>query len=411
MSGVNEVSSNGISSMESWELILIWAFAFSCGVVLYTYACYPLLIWLASGLLGKRQTPPSLPARQEWPRVSLLVAAYNEETEIGRRIDNALAADYPRDKLEIVIASDGSTDRTCEIVRQYAEQGVRLVAYPERHGKPAVLNRTVPQLQGDLVVFSDANAATEPQAFHKLVRWFQDPRVGAVCGRLVLTDPATGNNADGLYWKYETFLKKCENRLGGLLGSNGAIYAVRREEFPAISDQTIIDDFVIPLQVKAERGSRIVYDEEAVAREQTPASIGAEFQRRSRIGAGGFQAIGMLKGLLHPRFGWTSFTFFNHKILRWLCPFFLAGAFVTNVLLVHVAVFRWLMLGQFTFYLLAMVGSRLPHTKSLRVLRLVTMFVHMNAALAVGFCRWMRGTQKTAWRRTIRLAETVEASQ
>src|SRR5262249_30950742 len=148
-----------------------------------------------------------------------------------------------------------------------------------------------------------------------------------VCGRLVLTDPATGCNVDSYYWRYETFLKRCEGRLGALLGANGAIYAIRRELYTPIPGNTIVDDFVIPLRAKLRTGCRIVYDGDAVAREETPPNVGAEFHRRSRIGAGGFQSIGLLWRLLNPRSGWVAFTFFSHKILRWVCPFFLVAAF------------------------------------------------------------------------------------
>jgi len=396
--------------MTTWELIFIWLFWLSVGLVVYSYLGYPILIWVLSRLFGRKPTPPASPAL--WPKVSLLIAAYNEETEIARRIENALAMDYPREQLEIVIASDGSSDKTCEIVHGYADRGVVLFDYRERSGKPAVLNRSVPRLKGEFVAFSDANSFTESDALKNLVRWFSDVKIGAVCGRLVLIDSTTGQNVDGMYWKYETFLKLCESRLGALLGSNGAIYALRREWYPAIPDNTIVDDFVIPLRAKSLQQCNIVYDKDAVAHEETPAAIGAEFKRRSRIGAGGFQAIGLLWRLLHPRFGWTAFTFLNHKILRWICPFLLIVAVLTNLALLHIVFFRWMLAAQVAFYLLAVVGAYLPsQSKGMRLLRLTTMFTSMNAALLVGFFRWLLGTQRATWHRTARLAESAEVSR
>jgi cellulose synthase/poly-beta-1,6-N-acetylglucosamine synthase-like glycosyltransferase len=382
-------------------------FWISVSLIIYTYLGYPLVIYCLARLFAKPITPPEI--QEQLPRVSLLVAAYNEEGDITKRIDNALSLDYPRELLEIVIASDGSTDSTCASARKYADQGVILFDYPQREGKPAVLNKTVSQLRGDIVFFSDANTLTDADAVKKLVRWFADPKVGAVCGKLVLVDATTGKNVDSAYWKYENFLKKHESKLGALLGSNGAIYALRREWYPDIPDNTIVDDFVIPLRTKVVKQCKIIYETEAIAYEVSPSDIGTEFRRRARIGAGGFQAIGLLNELLMPRYGWTTFSFWNHKILRWVCPFLLIIAFATNVALMDQPLYAWLLLGQMFFYTLAFLGSILPaRPRFLRVLRLATMFTTMNAALFVGFLRWLTGTQRASWQRTTRLAEAVE---
>jgi hypothetical protein len=236
--------------------------------------------------------------------------------------------------------------------------------------------------------------------------------VGVACGRLVLTDPVSGGNVDSLYWKYETFLKKCEGRLGALLGANGGIYAIRRELFTPIPDQTIVDDFVIPLLARLLSGCAIVYDRRAVAREETPPTIRSEFHRRSRIGAGGFQSIGLLWRLLHPRHGWVAFTFLSHKIFRWLCPFCMVGLMASNLLLWHRPFFQAALAVQAGFYLASLLAALVPaRVRLLRPLRLATMFTGMNAALLVGFWRWLRGNQQAAWKRTLRLTETHGAVQ
>lgn len=372
------------------------------GVVSFVYLGYPLLVLVCSRLFGRVAAPPEL-SEDELPTVSLLVAAYNEEIEIEGRILNALALDYPRDKLEIVIASDGSTDRTNEIARGYQRAGVRLLAYGKNCGKATVLNKSVPRLAGEVVVLSDANTHMAADALRRLVSPFHDPAVGVVCGRLVLTDPRTGKNVDGLYWKYETFLKKCESRLGALLGANGAIYAIRKHLYPGVRPGTLIDDFVIPLDAKRHSGCRIVYDARAVAREETAPSIGAEFHRRVRIGAGGYQSIGMLWPLLAPRNGWVALTFFCHKILRWLCPFFMLGALLANVPLLGDPTYDGLFAAQAGFYALAVAGNWLPaRPRWLRYARLPTMFATMNVALLFGFFRWLLRPQNGTWRRTER---------
>lgn len=374
-------------------------------LVVYAYPGYPLVIRCLAGLFGRRSSPPESSAEQ-LPRVSLLIAAYNEASVIAARIQNALAMDYPRDRLEIVVATDGCSDATAEVVRRYADRGVRLLEYTTRRGKATVLNASIPRLTGEVVILSDANTFTEPDAARRLARWFADRRIGVVCGRLVLTDPETGTNADSLYWRYETYLKRCEGRLGALLGANGGIYAVRRSCFSPIPADTIVDDFVLPLQAKLRTGCGIVYDAAAVAHEETPPNIKAEFRRRARIGAGGFQSAGRLWGLLNPLNGWIAFTFLSHKLLRWACPFCLLALLVTSVLLWEDPLYRALLLAQVAFYALSAVAPLVPtNSRLLKPLRLTTMFTGMNVALLLGFWRWVSGGQRGTWSRTVRPGE------
>ncbi len=280
---------------------------------------------------------------------------------------------------------------------------MRLLDYPVRRGKATVLNESIPALGSEIVVLSDANTFFEPTAVRSLVRWFADPAVGVVCGKLVLVDPQAGTNVDSLYWRYENFLKACESRLGALLGSNGAIYALRRDRFVPIASDTIIDDFTIPLLVRIYHRLRIVYDVGAVAHEETPADVSAEFRRRTRIGAGGFQSLMWLWPLLLPHHGWISFAFWSHKVLRWFCPMFLALALAANVLLAGQPLYRYLLAAQMAFYLAALVGIFVPgNGLAPRLLRLTTMFLSMNVALAVGFWRWIAGRQRGTWQRTAR---------
>lgn len=390
--------------------VVFWV---SVTAVAYAYVGYPLVIWSLSRVFGRNPTPPAV-ADQELPSVSLLITAFNEEKEIAHRIANGLAQDYPAGKLEVVIATDGCTDSTCDIIRSRGDPALRLVEYPNRRGKPTVLNDTFSELSGDIVVLSDANSYfADPNVICNLVRWFRDPGVAAVCGRLVLTDPATGNNVDGLYWKYETFLKRCESRLGALLGSNGAIYAIRRELFEAIPADTVNDDLVIPLRAKIRTGKQIIYDPTARALEETPPGLRDEFARRSRIGAGGLQCLSLLSGLLHPRHGWTAFAFVSHKLLRWACPFLMLAALAANITLAVAGspLYQLLLTGQLFFYALALLGDQLPTgPKVCKVVRLTTMFTMMNAALLVGFARWFRGAHRGTWNRTARGRERAHIS-
>ncbi len=391
--------------------ILILAFWLCTALMMYAYAVYPLLIGTAARIFGRPETPP-LAEEETPPRLSILIAAHNEQAVIEDRIRNALALDYPTDRLEIVVASDGSTDQTEHLVGLFADRGVRLIAFPSCRGKSAVLNDCVPRLSGEIVLFSDANTEMDPAAARRLVRWFGDPEVGAVVGRLILVDPATGRNADGLYWKYETYLKTQEAALGALLGANGAIYAMRKEDFSPIPNETIVDDFVIPLLAQIRTGYRLVYDREATATEEAAPCVASEFRRRARIGAGGFQSLSLLYPLLDPRRGWVALALWSHKLLRWCGPFFLLAMLVSSSILAarQDATGVPLVAFQFAFYAVAASADLWPGIWGRnRVVRLANMFTLMNAALFVGFCRWVRGSQSGAWKRTTRSVEMETA--
>lgn len=381
--------------------VIFWCCALA---VLYTYVLYPAVVFVCSCLFGRRKAPAGLD-NESLPRACLLIAAYNEEDVIGERIENALRLDYPRDRLDIVVASDGSSDATPEIVRRYADQGVTLLDYRQRRGKSTVLNDAMKTVEADIVLLSDANTNMARDVARRMARWFEDRSVDAVCGQLLLLDSETGSNVDGMYWRYENFLKKCEGRLDALLGANGAIYAIRREAFRPIPNDTLIDDLTIPLYAKLHGRGRIAYDAQAIAVEETAPDLRSEFRRRARIGAGGFQAISRLWALLHPKYGWTAFTFLSHKVLRWCSPFFLMGTIVSNGLLIHVPFYRTLWVIQMVFCLAAALGSSLPSGGLVsRLARLATLFAGVNCALLAGFVRWFVGEQNGTWTRTPRTA-------
>jgi cellulose synthase/poly-beta-1,6-N-acetylglucosamine synthase-like glycosyltransferase len=393
--------------MQLIHLIILLVFWACAAGVFYGYVAYPLLLCALARLFGRRRGPPGEVDANQLPSVALLIAAYNEQAVIEDRIRNALQLDYPREKLQIVVASDGSSDATAQIVRNHAGCGVRLIDNVHRRGKAAVLNSAITELSADILILSDANTHTDPQAARSLVRWFANPRIGAVCGRLILKDPVSGKNVDSLYWRYETFLKRRESDLGALLGSNGAIYAIRRTIYCPIPDQTIVDDFVIPLLAKVRFGCDIIYDPEATAAEESAPDVASEFRRRSRIGAGGWQAIGILWRLLNPLRGWVAFTFWSHKVLRWLCPFCLLLMLVSNAILAASSPAYGMFLAvQLLGYGAALAGAYAPRrTPLVRLLRLANMFVAMNAALFVGFIKWVAGWQRGTWNRTRRVCE------
>jgi len=369
-------------------------FVVSATAIVWSYVIYPLLLALVR---VRRHGQPGDPS--DWPTISVLISVYNEEKHIVTRLENLLALDYPSDKLEILIGSDGSTDRTNDLVRAFPEARVKLHAFEQRGGKPSVLNRLVPQTRSELLVFSDANAMFARDALRKLARHFTNPRIGGVCGRLVFHGDSSETD-EGPYWKLETYLKTRESVLDSCLGANGAIYAIRKSCWPGIPDNTFVDDFVIGMRVR-EQGLRVIYDTEAVATEELPQSVGHEMTRRIRIGAGDFQALFLCWRSLLPWRGFYSIAFWSHKVLRWFAPFLMIAALVSNAALLPHRFFAALLALQVVFYGLALLGVFVRGRK-LVWFSAPCYFVTINLALLFGFFRFVTGTQQAAWKRTAR---------
>jgi cellulose synthase/poly-beta-1,6-N-acetylglucosamine synthase-like glycosyltransferase len=331
--------------------LLFWV---SVAFPFYVYLVFPLLLWLLAALVRRSPRQPAIE-----PSVSLLIAAYNEAAVIADKIRNSLALDYPTEKLEIVVASDGSEDATAEIVRLFeAESGgrVRLLNYPQNRGKMAVLNAAMPELRGDIVAFSDATSMLAANSLRILVQSFSDPLVGAVSGvyRLLKKDQAQSGPQEDIYWRYETFLKVQEARLGAFTGAHGSLFAIRCALYPFPSEHTINDDFTIPMRI-LERGHRVAYEPAAVAFEEAHEMEG--FSRRVRITAGNIEQLREIKNLLWPPRPFVLFCLLSHKTGRLLGPVFMLIALATNVALCDQFPYNWLLVGQALFYSLAVLGG------------------------------------------------------
>jgi len=387
---------------------------FWCSALLlaHTYFLYPLSLFVLDGAAQVARNVRSMrggeprrglaTGRGPAPSVSLVVAAYNEVSCIEQKLENSLALDYPADRFEVVIGSDGSTDGTNERVLQCRDERVRLSPAP-RAGKTTVLNRCIPTAKGDIVVLSDANTMIEPEAIQKLVRHFEDPEVGAVCGKLRLYNPTKQDYEESAYWSYESLIKMYEGRRGAVVGANGGLYAIRRTLFTELPASTIVDDFVIPLRI-LEKGYKVAYEEEAVAHEETTEDYGKEFGRRARIAAGNFQSLRMVPGLLLPTAGFPAFAFWSHKLLRWCAPALMGLALIANLFLLDSMFYRFTLLGQALFYALAYMGKVgvLKRGAVKRVASVAYYFTTMNLAIVVGFWRFLRNSQRAAWDRTAR---------
>ncbi|MFH1038476.1 MAG: glycosyltransferase family 2 protein [PVC group bacterium] len=289
----------------------------------YTYLGYPLVLFFA----GRRQRPTTpVPPAAGCPSVSLLIPVYNEEAVIEKKLENALRLDYPPEKLEIVVAADGCSDRTVERVRPYLSRGVRLLEYAGHRGKMAAINRSVPRLSGEIVVFTDASVVFPKDALTFLLPGFSDPSVGTVSGALVLKEEkeAGGELPVDWYWRLEKFVRERESRWYSCISATGAIYAIRRELISELPEDTILDDLLIPLG-PLRRGYRILFEGRAVAYEEGYAGLAMEFRRKVRTLAGNYQSFARASWALLPGKSPVAFQMISHKLFRLLVPFALLG--------------------------------------------------------------------------------------
>lgn len=374
-----------------WASVCFWI---SILMLIYTYLGYPLILAL---IVLFKSNPVKRGDFQ--PFVSLIVPAYNEEGVIEEKIKNSLNIEYPRDKFEVIIASDGSTDGTNEIARGYAcaDERVILLKFPRNRGKISVLNDAVSKARGEIIVFSDASSMIDPKAVRNLVSHFKDESVGCVSGvyKVLKRDLSPMGKQEDLYWRYETFIKRKESQIGSTVGAHGSLYAIRKELYPYPDGATINDDYIIPMRV-IRQGYRVSYEPEAVAFEEAERMEG--FGRRARIGAGNYQQLKELKALIRPLKGLLLFEFISHKLLRLCSPFFLIIAFGANLILFGTApIYRLTLSAQLLFYLSAVVFPLLGRIGvKAKFAMMPFYFILINSASLMGLYKIMRG--KVVWK-------------
>jgi cellulose synthase/poly-beta-1,6-N-acetylglucosamine synthase-like glycosyltransferase len=384
--------------------VWLWTFWTSLALVGYAQAGYPLLALLASRRRGQRRDADFVPS------VTLIVPAYNEEKVLAAKLDNCLAIDYPSDRIEIVVASDGSSDATCEIARRYADRGVRLLAFPRRRGKASVLNDAVAAAAGDVLCLCDANVMFRPDALGRLVGWLADERIGAACGDVRLaSDESDFGKGEGLYYQIERGIQVGESRIGSIMGVDGGMYVVRKELYRTLPPDTILDDFVISIDV-VRVGRRVLYDPEAIATENGTPSSRQEFRRRVRVAAGAVQSL--KRGNFPPPWMPVEFwQFLSHKLLRWLGPIALAAALAANVALCTTSAFyAWLLGLQAACWLAALAGAVSTRFRATRLGGVVFYFALSQAAIGVGLVKGVFNRQKVTWTKADRGGPRLEAT-
>jgi cellulose synthase/poly-beta-1,6-N-acetylglucosamine synthase-like glycosyltransferase len=391
-----------------------WMFWISVALLLYTYGGYPIVL-IALGSLQQlksdlrfglaRRTRRARRDAADCPRVSIVFAAHNEEAVIAQKMRNCARLDYPAGRLDILVGCDGCTDATAALARAAAVPNAAVFEFPERCGKPGVLNKLMPRTRGEIVVFCDANTEFAPDAIHTLVRHFKRPEIGCVCGELRLRSRGTANG-EQLYWRFETLLKFLESRLNMLVGANGALFAIRRSLYVPVPADGVVDDFLIAMNVRA-AGYRVVYDPEAIAWEEVAPSARHEFRRHVRIGAGNFQALRHTWRLLNPLAGAVALSFWSHKVCRWLVPIVLAAAQVSAALLAQQPVYALAAATGGLLVLLAFVGHHLDLTaRYWAPASIPYYFLSTNLALLLGLFAFVRGTQSIVWTPTARTAQS-----
>jgi cellulose synthase/poly-beta-1,6-N-acetylglucosamine synthase-like glycosyltransferase len=372
--------------------IVFWL---SAAALFYTYAGYPLLVALVSTL-----RPLKVQRGDFEPTVSVIITAYNEERDLAAKLENTLALDYPLELLEIIVASDCSTDRTDDIAREFAGRGVRLHRQFERLGKTAAQNAAVEQARSEIILFSDATSLYQPNAVRAMMPSFADSSVGCVAGRLEYVDRSNSRVGRGArsYWNYETFLKRHESRVGSLIGASGCLYAVRRSAYIPLYHEAC-SDFIIATKM-VEQNLRAVYEPNAVCTEQTNRQTDRELKMRVRIIAQTFTDLWRHRAMLNPlRSGFYGVQLVSHKVMRYLVPFFLIGLFVSSAVLAPGALtYRLIFAAQVAGYacpalawMLDRVGIRS------RLLALPQYFMLANLASLIACYQFLRGERYARW--------------
>ncbi len=370
-----------------------WLFAASFLAIFYIYLGYPAILMILAKLM-----PVPVRKGEYTPPVSILIAAYNEATCIGKTIENKLALDYPGDKTEIIVISDGSDDGTDEIVRGYADQGVKLVRQEPRAGKTSALNLAIPLTRGEIIVFSDANSLYERDAMRRLLASFKDPGVGYVTGKMIYanTDGSVSGDGCSAYMRYENRLRSLETAVGSVVGVDGGIDAVCKALYrPMRADQ--LPDFVLPLDVIAQ-GYRVVYEPGAVLRETALAEVSDEYRMRVRVSLRAFWALKDMRHLLSfGRDALYAWQLWSHKVLRYLSFVFLVGAYIGNALLVPKAPYYACLFTIQTLGYVAALTAPFISKKGIRFVLMIHYFVLINAAALHAFVKFVLGHKQVVW--------------
>ncbi|WP_316758680.1 glycosyltransferase family 2 protein [Pedobacter aquatilis] len=387
---------------------MIIAFWISLFIIIYTFVGYGFLLFFLVRIKRIFKKNYLFSDSAELPTVTILIAAYNEENIIEEKITNTLELDYPKDKTQIIVITDGSSDSTPNKIAAY--QDVLLLHKDLRTGKMAAIKRAMPSVTNEIIVFTDANTFLNKSAIKELVKHYQNEKVGAVAGekRIMVEELADASSAgEGFYWKYESLLKKWDYELYSNVGAAGELFSIRTELYQPVESDTIIDDHMIAMRI-AENGYLIAYEPEAYAMETASANTKEELKRKVRIAAGGIQSILRLKKAANPfYYPLLTFQYISHRVLRWtVTPFLLIAALVLNGIIAYktdVFFYKTLFTAQILFYILSLLGMFFER-KNIRIKAFFIpyYFCVMNYAVVAGIIRFYRKNQSAAWEKSQR---------
>lgn len=370
--------------------IIFWVSLF---LLLHCYMLFPITLPFVSEIFKRKKHEKEGVAFL--PNVSILISAYNEEAVIERKIQNILSIDYPKEKLQVLIGDDGSTDKTAEIVSRYADQGITLVKAPKNAGKAAMLNRLNKHATGEILLFCDANTMFFPNVVRKLVSPFVDKKIGCVCGHLILSDRSGSvlGKGESSYWDLESEMKKFEGVLDLLIGGNGALYAIRKELYTELPvKKSVMDDFFITTKI-LQKGYCSTFVGSAIGTEQTSKESSGEFRRKVRIGRANFNYLISYLSLLNPLRPLLAYLFFSHKIIRWFTPHILIILFICNVILLTKNLFYQIFFGVIVLCFILGVTRVVPYAYY---------FLTMNLAMLKGFFLSFTREKSGGWAREAR---------
>ncbi len=385
--------------------ILFWLGLF---IVFYTFLGYGILLYVILSIKRIFKKPEQLRySETTLPTLTLVVAAFNEAEIILEKIKNCLALEYPKEKLEFLFITDGSSDDSPEIIKNFPE--IRLMHETKRSGKINAIHRAMNEINTEIVVFTDANTFLNKESLFNIARHYADPRVGAVSGekRVDSHDANDAASNEGFYWKYESTLKKWDSELYSVVGAAGELFSIRRNLYKPVHPDTILDDFMISMLI-AKDGLKIVYEPQSYAVESGSDNVAEELKRKVRIAAGGIQSILRLLPLLNPvNYPILSFQYISHRVLRWtITPILLPILFFLNILLLqkgNIAIYQVLMIGQILFYVLALLGYLAERNKiRYKILFVPYYFCMMNYAVILGILRFVSGSQSAIWEKSVR---------
>lgn len=385
--------------------IIFWISLF---LIFYTFIGYGILLFSLIKLkrIWKGKQAPEYNLNQ-LPSCTVIVAAYNEEDFIAEKIKNTLALKYPPGLLQFIFVTDGSTDQTSKITALNPE--IKLMHRPDRMGKLVAVHRAMQEVKTEVVVFTDANTFLNPDALINICRHYSDPKTGAVAGekRVKIDETSDATAGEGFYWKYESKLKSWDSELHSVVGAAGELFSIKTALYQPVPSDSVLDDFMISMRI-AQKGYRIVYEPEAFATENSSENVSEELKRKIRIAAGGIQSVVWLKSLLNPfKLPLLSFQYISHRVLRWtITPFLMLLIVLLNAIIVwHTAdlIYQFLLIGQFAFYSLAIMGLVLEARKiRIKILFIPYYFCMMNYAVLAGIWRYLAGTQTVLWEKAKR---------